>query len=484
MLESYLIMDTFIKELADSGLESVIKKRGLYSCYNEEGTLCILCYKHKIRKNKFVRGLVVETAHPHKTVSKGFDTFNTRDLHKKDNIAEVTVKEDGTLMFMFKYHDTWHLTTIHNFANDTVYDGDMTYYELFLEIIDCDLSTFGDYLESVFPDDTRTYCFEMCSLYNRIVGKYPTPTLYLLSAFSEIREYSPTRYVIMTKISEEYGNVKLLTHVSITNFMQVKEYIEAETKENDTFEGVVVMLSDGSRVKLKNPRFRTYQKVKYRGWVSVERGSLDSVMLENLKYLVISPEDYEKIMEKNTTGDSKLSEEHGNPLHWKFLPEYELDHKEVNDGMSTSHTHCYCGEPMVTKRLKIDLIKFKYCHCGQPYDYLTYPAGNLLGICSSSSDSGCECTHEVNKLTDKFLGTPASNYCKTLRLIIHSMMSYIIDPKNIDKDSDSDIYMHTYTKNDLYKLIGEIIGESDPHMASMGISQCVQVIKEFQHRFS
>ena len=78
MLESYLIMDTFIKELADSGLESVIKKRGLYSCYNEEGTLCILCYKHKIRKNKFVRGLVVETAHPHKTVSKGFDTFNTR----------------------------------------------------------------------------------------------------------------------------------------------------------------------------------------------------------------------------------------------------------------------------------------------------------------------------------------------------------------------------------------------------------------------
>lgn len=81
-------------------------------------------------------------------------------------------------------------------------------------------------------------------------------------------------------------------------------------------------------------------------------------------------------------------------------------------------------------------------------------------------DNLCECTHEVDQITLFPLGIPASEYCKTLRLYIHDLI-------RLKRD---------LTKDECYRQISLITGRSleDTHMAKMGISDCIKVIKGFR----
>jgi hypothetical protein len=129
--------------------------------------------------------------------------------------------------------------------------------------------------------------------------------------------------------------------------------------------------------------------------------------------------------------------------------------------ISLDPTKCYCGNNMLVTRLKYDLTRYKKCHCGANYGYTIYKSGTWLAICS---DIECFCTHEVNQKTKLPLGYPANEYCKSLRLIVHSIM----------KDSG-------LSKEECYQRIQTITGKSkdDAHMAKFRIEDCIKCIVEF-----
>jgi len=133
--------------------------------------------------------------------------------------------------------------------------------------------------------------------------------------------------------------------------------------------------------------------------------------------------------------------------------------EEDNDGISKNSETCHCGNLMKIERLRHDVIRYRTCHCGETYGFLTYNSGILLGVCT---DPECMCTHEVNQTTGKALGSPASFYCKSLRLGIHELMN-----------------KSGFTKSQCYSKIQEITGRTKKtaHMAQMGIADCTKVLK-------
>ena len=139
---------------------------------------------------------------------------------------------------------------------------------------------------------------------------------------------------------------------------------------------------------------------------------------------------------------------------------------EPNDGLGTKGTSsepykCYCGQNMRVERLKWDIIRYRTCHCGEKYGLLHYRSGTFLLVCR---DAHCLCTHEVHQATRQPLGVPASELAKNYRLHVHEL---------IDASKKS--------KTECYRAIEEITGRTgrDAHMALMGSTECIAVIRAF-----
>lgn len=197
----HLSLETIRGLLLYNDMAYLQERFGLYVCPHTTKNISILNYG-KVRNwgeaNALdaCRGLILESTPPYNVLSRGFDRFlpQTVSQHSKANdtndvlkIARATVKEDGSLLFMFKYEGHWMLSTMHNFADGILpFDSqERTYAELFHEIIEQPLDVFAETLLAQFESDdwVLTFCFEMCSIYSRVIRLYPTPKLYLISAF-------------------------------------------------------------------------------------------------------------------------------------------------------------------------------------------------------------------------------------------------------------------------------------------------------------
>lgn len=140
---------------------------------------------------------------------------------------------------------------------------------------------------------------------------------------------------------------------------------------------------------------------------------------------------------------------------------------ELNDGMSSSSSYCYCGNKMNIIRLRSEFSRYRVCHCGKKFGYLTYFGYNYLGVCSNVN---CLCTHEVNKQSLQPLGKPCNMFCKNLRLHVHELIDRIVIKKGI-------------SKTECYKKISTIVNKSEDatHMAKLEISDCIKILLNLQN---
>jgi hypothetical protein len=144
--------------LHDNDFSGMKEKFDLYSYPhpNPKENVTILNYgkinnPRQITVTDACRGLVVESTPPYKLVSRGFDRFipnNTSSIIS--NIKRATVKEDGSLIFVWKHNGKWFLSTMHNFADGKLPFADFTYGELFIQIIAQPLDTFANELLNQF----------------------------------------------------------------------------------------------------------------------------------------------------------------------------------------------------------------------------------------------------------------------------------------------------------------------------------------------
>ncbi len=558
----------------------------LYTKKHNVEDLTIFTYGN-IRKWKQIssidacRGLILDKNF--NVVSRGFDRFIPKFMDQTTLllVKRATIKEDGSLMFMFKYNNKWMLSTMHDFADNNLPFANFTYEQLFMQIINQPLDKFAESLINQFPVDTQimTFCFEMCSLENKVIRKYTTPSLYLLTAFGHENANVEIKISKSIQLPPHVHHVKEIAFPeAFITYEQAVNMVKKISADDFTFEGFVLEIITETgihqRIKIKNPYYLAQHILAYRGLPYVLPKLLVPLIVENMDKKIyenvidsldeidksftskeilnrinycklILAEEYEnlscavkKVTENIGTDEIKISKKDYVEYlqlnykemfdRWKgfFIDMFEfveiaqtnyqgflnifnnifknyvikpdqikrifkyddpfidnnhgnkccelteeianvylqnlLDNGLQNDGMSLNSEICYCGHKMKIIRLRSDFSRYRKCHCGKAYGYLTYFGYNYLGVCTSTE---CLCTHEVNSLTIKPLGNSCMLFCKDLRLCIHEIMDNIISEGK-------------FTKSDCYDTISKIINKpkKDTHMAKLGVTDCLNII--------
>lgn len=218
-------------------------------------------------------------------VAQGFERFyedtdqmqTVRTRYKSDTQQvyeyEVQTKEDGTLMYLFWYHDQWIWSTRYNFGEDSVHgDHACTYTQLAW-------NTLGA-VQPLPQYRNTTLVFELCTAKNRIIQLYDPPQIFLLACFSRIGDTHPFKEQneqFLQAVQREHSGWMLSrpTVTVLSTWAQVEEQLNPSEPTQHIFEGFVVRprlrtappgAGYDPRVKIKTKVYKFLHRLKYRGW--------------------------------------------------------------------------------------------------------------------------------------------------------------------------------------------------------------------------
>lgn len=207
---------------------------------------------------KAARGLVLEKQTGRVIARPFVKFFNYGELAidkevKNSDIANVTYKEDGSLGIVFEYNGEWWVVTHGSLSSDQGIKA--------TEIL-------RRYDTSVL-DSRYTYMVEIIYPENRIVTNYgDAEGLILLGVLanrvldrnipqSHIDEVKEKVFVL---VSEYSSRVEFnLTNQNV--IQEIVDYCDSQTDFN--FEGVVVMLKDGRRMKFKTKEYLSVHRCRF-----------------------------------------------------------------------------------------------------------------------------------------------------------------------------------------------------------------------------
>lgn len=244
------------------------------------------------------RGLVLDSQNDFKIVRKGFIRFFNYGEGPAAKIdwgtASATIKEDGTLLFLSHYDGRWIWGTRQNFDVDEAEMSDALY------------PTFGALLKDVatkyYPDfkwastatmgQNCTWCFELCSRFNRIVIDYPEPKLFLLAKFdNDTGNEFPQHLVDADARYLGVDRPKYYKMSSVDDYTQLVEGFGIQ------HEGVVVLDGKGDRLKMKSKLYFELHKQMSNGAMDIEAMAGLIRRGEDAEFLSYFP-DYKEKFEK------------------------------------------------------------------------------------------------------------------------------------------------------------------------------------------
>lgn len=244
------------------------------------------CQINSPRSHEIVRecrGLVLEE-NSWKIVGKGFNRFfnvgELADEFKLFDWSDFTChsKEDGSLILLYNYKDEWHVNTSGSFGlgNVTSYGG--TWRDLFWEtapFTQKDLRV---------VDPRQTLVFELCTPYNKVVRRY-RPSVYLLGIFDHRKNTSvELEHRLVDALAKKLGVLRPQEyHFSSQN--EVHDFLLTQEEEDSTFEGVILLDSNGMRYKWKTSTYLSLHRMKDNGNV-LHPKNLVPIILANEQYEV------------------------------------------------------------------------------------------------------------------------------------------------------------------------------------------------------
>lgn len=248
-----------LKALKTDGFDAVVNKYSLKM--SESGNLRILNYdqidspkKHPIADE--CRGLVVDAAG--NLVARAFTRFynlgeqSAQEMDFDWSNCFATEKVDGSLLVIYFYDGKWRVNTRGSFGLQEICPGvNLTWYDVVSSVVN---------LNGLNPE--YTYVGELCSRYNKVVVDYPTPTVYILSAFKDETEVDFDKAVELTE--------GLGFEVPAVNLFPSAEGVLAYIKEQAgvhgaNWEGVVLRDKDNRRIKVKNELYVAIHHIKDNG---------------------------------------------------------------------------------------------------------------------------------------------------------------------------------------------------------------------------
>lgn len=198
---------------------------------------------------------------PGKTIilSYGFDRFfnfgenSCAPLDFKNFSAQN--KQDGTLIFLYwdSFKNEWHCATRQRPEADQLLDCKLfTFRGLFEKaLFDTTGLSFSDFTTKL--DKDITYCFELETVFNRIVVQHMENKITLLAA----RNITTLQEIHLETLDLDVPRVKTY---DLTTVDEIVEYCNAQNPL--AHEGVVLIDKDFNRIKIKNINYVLAHKVK------------------------------------------------------------------------------------------------------------------------------------------------------------------------------------------------------------------------------
>jgi len=318
-----------IKYLKLNSLDDLTSEFGIKSKVYGNG-LVVLNYD-QINSPKFhpivreCRGLIIDfyTMSP---VSRTFDRFF--NLNEKPNddfdpnlLVRVEEKADGSLMSVYWHDDRWNVATRGNaYAEGETLAG-ITFEGVFLDTIGMCLD---DFMRGM--NKNRSYTFELCSIYNKVVKFYEKPVIYLLNVFDFVTNKELDSYNIDN--IAKFLNVKRPIVYDIEMDDVVKSFEEFPATE----EGYVLIDANGNRVKVKNPAYVNLHHLKGNGTITPKRITDVVFNGETEEVLEYFPE-YSDIFYPYQYAYDDLV--HAIKKDWELLQKMDLDQKQF--ALSINH---------------------------------------------------------------------------------------------------------------------------------------------------
>lgn len=191
-----------------------------------------------------------------------------------------TEKHDGSLIILFNYGGEWLVKTRGSFADGRVPfppldRPDMTFADLFWLVVNRGSAVS---LNPTCLNPNWTYCCEVCSLHNKVVRRYPTPTAYLLAIFD--RTTGGEIVDEMTLLSEATTlGIPVVESSPVASHDDVDRLLKA--RENNNFEGFVLRDSTGLRLKVKTKTYQAMHQMLNNGALLTPRGVAPFVARED-----------------------------------------------------------------------------------------------------------------------------------------------------------------------------------------------------------
>lgn len=210
------------------------------------------------------RALVLH-ADTHQVVGKSFDRFfNWGEVLDEAALFDfsdfaVQSKEDGSLVLLYHFDGRWRVNTRGSFAQDNMQFQSITWEQGIVQ------KALGVHcLEELSLDPSICYVCEFCSLWNKVVRSYPTPTLFLLTAFDRntLRELTIDE---CDQIALACPNFRRPVVYRFKGIDEIQAFLEEQSAADPTFEGVVIRDRHGHRWKLKNPTYLSLHRMKGNG---------------------------------------------------------------------------------------------------------------------------------------------------------------------------------------------------------------------------
>lgn len=254
--------------LRKHGLEKLKTKYSIKTNEHEDGRILLNYDQIESPKTAEIvrecRGLCLNK-NDFSLISRSFRRFfNAGEWRADDNKFDwsnsyATSKEDGSLINFYWYNNKWQVQTRGSFGDIPFYTGGPTPEELVYGALGTRINGF---------DKTLSYTLELCSRHNKIVRDYPQDTIYLLSVFDGENERPfDGLYKKSYSTSNEsiYTGVQTPEQFEFSSLDEVVDYIRDRSKNDKTYEGLVLRDGNNNRLKVKNPDYLCLHRMRGEG---------------------------------------------------------------------------------------------------------------------------------------------------------------------------------------------------------------------------
>lgn len=247
-------------------VENLTDELGIKAAYHPSLPLVILNYDqiespktHPLVRE--CRALVLDTTDwsiAARSFSRFFNWGEVQDEQHAFDFSGFIVqsKEDGSLVVLYHFDGDWHANTRGSFAVDNMEFQNFTWRDAFCKALGINsLSELKGRL-----DETVSYICEFCSPWNKIVRRYDQPQMYLLTAFRGVQELSPAEVDILA------GDLfKRPTRYNFCSIEEIQSFLQEQSANDATFEGVVIRDRHGNRWKIKSATYLGLHKMRGEG---------------------------------------------------------------------------------------------------------------------------------------------------------------------------------------------------------------------------